>query len=323
MLQKQESEQCCHNEKRTGNFSRRLTAAERNYNVGNRELLVVKLPLEEWRHWLEGAEHPFLIWTDHKNLAYIQDAKRLNSQQVRWQLFFNKFQFSLTYRQGSCNQKPDALSRQHAIEEVLEAPEGIIPRERIIAVDSWDIESQIQEALKEDLDPGTGPQHRRYVPGSVCPQVMQWGHSSRLACHPGGGRTLGLLRCSFWWPTIERDVRKFVAGCAICARGKAPTCPWSHIALDFVTGLPESQGYTTILTIVDRFPKAVHFVPLTKLPSAMETAELLVEHVLRLHGILAEITSDRGPQFISGLGLVFWQLDCRLLRRRWDTTHPC
>ena len=55
-------------------FSRRLTAAERKYDVGNRELLSVKLVLDEWPHWLEGAEHSFVIWTENKNLAYIQDA---------------------------------------------------------------------------------------------------------------------------------------------------------------------------------------------------------------------------------------------------------
>lgn len=68
-------------------FSRRLSPAESNYDIGNRELLAVKLALEEWRHWLEGAEQPFLVWTDHKNLAYIQTAKRLNSRQARWALF--------------------------------------------------------------------------------------------------------------------------------------------------------------------------------------------------------------------------------------------
>ena len=36
-------------------FSRRLSPAEHNYDVGNRELLAVKLALEEWKHWLEGA----------------------------------------------------------------------------------------------------------------------------------------------------------------------------------------------------------------------------------------------------------------------------
>lgn len=43
-----------------------------------------------------------------------------------------------------------------------------------------------------------------------------------------------------------------------------PSRPWSHIAVDFVTGLPLSEGNDTILTIVDRFSKAVHFFPLPK-----------------------------------------------------------
>ncbi|KAL4007989.1 hypothetical protein ACER0C_001841 [Sarotherodon galilaeus] len=42
-------------------FSRRLSQAERNYDVGDRELLAIKLALEEWRHWLEGSEHPVLF----------------------------------------------------------------------------------------------------------------------------------------------------------------------------------------------------------------------------------------------------------------------
>ncbi len=40
-------------------FSRKLSPAERNYDIGNQELLAIKMALEEWRHWLEGAQHPF------------------------------------------------------------------------------------------------------------------------------------------------------------------------------------------------------------------------------------------------------------------------
>ncbi len=69
-------------------FSHRLSPVKRNYDFGNRELLAVKLALEEWRHWLEGSGVPFVVWTDHKNLEYIQSAKRLNSRQARWALFF-------------------------------------------------------------------------------------------------------------------------------------------------------------------------------------------------------------------------------------------
>ena len=72
-------------------FSRRLSSAETNYDVGNRELLAVVLALQEWRHWLEGAAHPFIVWTDHRNLAYIQTARRPNSRQARWPLFLCLF----------------------------------------------------------------------------------------------------------------------------------------------------------------------------------------------------------------------------------------
>lgn len=63
--------------------------------MGDRELLAVKLALEEWRHWLEGTEQPFLVWTDHKNLEYFRSAKRLIPRQARWALFFARFNFSL------------------------------------------------------------------------------------------------------------------------------------------------------------------------------------------------------------------------------------
>ncbi|KAI3357228.1 hypothetical protein L3Q82_015689 [Scortum barcoo] len=53
-------------------LSCKLSPAERNYDIGNRELLAIKVALEEWRHWLEGAEQPFIVWTNHKNLEYLR-----------------------------------------------------------------------------------------------------------------------------------------------------------------------------------------------------------------------------------------------------------
>lgn len=62
-------------------FSKKLSSAEQNYDIGNRKLLAIKLTLEEWRHWLEGANHKFEVITDHRNLEYIREAKRLNPQE--------------------------------------------------------------------------------------------------------------------------------------------------------------------------------------------------------------------------------------------------
>ena len=304
-------------------FSRRLSPTECNYDIGNRELLAVKLALEEWRHWLEGAEKPFVVWTDHKNLTYIQTAKRLNSRQARWAFFFSRFNFTLTYRPGSRNIKPDALSRLYSSEDCSSNPYSILPSGRFIAQLSWGIEKVVRDAQLLQPDPGNGPANCLFVPDSVRSQVLQWIHTSPFACHPGYKRTLELLKRHFFWPKMDQDTREFVAACTTCARSKAshrapsgllhplpiPGRPWSHIAMDFVTGLPASRGNTVILTIVDRFSKSVHFVALSKLPTALMTAELLVDHVVRLHGIPSDIVSDRGPQFVSRV----WKAFCKAM----------
>uniref|UniRef100_A0AAQ4QYC0 Gypsy retrotransposon integrase-like protein 1 n=1 Tax=Gasterosteus aculeatus aculeatus TaxID=481459 RepID=A0AAQ4QYC0_GASAC len=301
-------------------LSHRLSPAERNYDIGNRELLAVKLALEEWRHWLEGADQPFVVWTDHKNLEYIRSAKRLNSRQARWALFFGRFDFVLSYRPGSQNGKPDALSRVFSKEEeTRRTPETILPLRRVVGALQWGIEGAVQAALRKDPGPGKGPPGRLFVPEGMRPAVLEWGHASKLTCHPGVARTMSFLRRRFWWPAMGEDVRMYVAACPVCAQNKGsnrpsvgllrplpiPHRPWSHLAVDFVTGLPPSGGNTVVLTIVDRFSKFAHFLPLPKLPSAKETADIMVREIFRIHGLPTDIVSDRGPQFASAVWRAF------------------
>lgn len=91
------------------------------------------------------------------------------------------------------------------------------------------------------------------------------------------------------------------AACSVCAQRKVshqapfgllrplpiPGSPWSHIALNFFTGLPVSRGITVILTISDQFSKAAHCIALSKLRSARKTAGILVQHVFCSHGVLS------------------------------------
>ena len=303
-------------------FSRKLTPAERNYDVGNRELLAIHEALKEWRHWLEGASQPFVVLSDHKNLTYIRSAKRLSPRQSRWALFLTRFDFSITYKPGSQNVRADALSRQFCDPSApVTNPEPILPSTRFLGAVVWEIESEVSLAHQTDPGPGGEPPGTLYVPANLRAKVLTWGHTHKLAGHPGATRTTEFIRQRFWWPGVDADVKSFVAACDVCARNKnphrapagllhpldIPNRPWSHISLDFVTGLPPSDGCDTVLTIVDRFSKAVHYVPLPKLPSAAEMADLLTLHVVRLHGIPKDIVSDRGPQFTSKV----WQTFCR------------
>ncbi len=149
------------------------------------------------------------------------------------------------------------------------SPLPIVPPNRVIAMVTWEVESRVREALDGVTIPARCPEGLLFVPES---------YSNRPP--------VGLLR-----PL------------------SIPSRPWSHIAMDFVTGLPPSSGNTVILTVVDRFSKAVHFIPLPKLPSARETAVIVFDHVFRIHGLPVDVVSDRGPQFSSR----FWTEFCRLL----------
>ncbi len=171
-------------------FSRKLSAAERNYDVGNRELLAMKLALEEWRHWLEGTTHPFIVLTDHKNLEYLRSAKRLNPRQARWALFFTRFQFTVTYRPGTKNTKADALSRQTENVEHSSPVENILPAKILLAPVQWDIITEITQANRQTQSPPECPADLVFVPetlpsistqsGTHKPQFRPpWDHSYR------------------------------------------------------------------------------------------------------------------------------------------------
>ena len=73
-------------------------------------MLAIIRALQEWRHFVEGAEHKCEIWMDHKNLEYVMMAKQLNRRQARWSLYLFHFDFVLQHRPGRSMGKPDALS---------------------------------------------------------------------------------------------------------------------------------------------------------------------------------------------------------------------
>ena len=73
-------------------------------------MLALVQALEEWRHFLEGTEHQFKIWTDHKNLEYFMSAKKLNQRQARWSLLLARLDFLLHHQPRKTMGKSDALS---------------------------------------------------------------------------------------------------------------------------------------------------------------------------------------------------------------------
>ena len=120
---------------------------------------------------------------------------------------------------------------------------------------------------------------------------------------------------NFWWLEVTKEVKQYVEGCDSCQRNKnhteqpagklmpnsIPEKPWTHILADFITKLPIAQGYDSILVVVDRLTKMVHFIPTTEKTSVEGLARLFRDNVWKLYGLPKSIISDRGPQFAAGL----------------------
>ena len=93
-------------------LSKSLNETERNYEIHDKEMLVIIRGLESWRHLLEGVQFKFEIWTDYKNLEYFMKAQKLNQRQAQWALYLSRFDFTLKHVPGMRMGKADGLSRR-------------------------------------------------------------------------------------------------------------------------------------------------------------------------------------------------------------------
>ena len=134
---------------------------------------------------------------------------------------------------------------------------------------------------------------------------------------------------------MTKYVEEYIASCPECKRAKSsrhkpygplrflpiPERPWNSISMDFIEGLPTSDGFDTILVVVDRLTKMAIFIPTTKEASAPELAYLFLQNVFAKHGVPADIVSDRGKHFVSR----FWASLCSLLKIKSNLStayHP-
>ncbi len=179
-----------------------------------------------------------------------------------------------------------------------------------------------------------------YVPAALRDVILDRYHDAPLAGHFGAEKTQALIQRKYFWPKLARDVGDHVASCSVCAMTKssrhkpygkltslpAPTHKWKDISLDFVTGLPPSKDwrghtYDSILVIVDRLTKMSHYIAVDKTLDAEQFAQVLIENLVRYHGLPDSIVTDRGSLFTSQ----FWSSLAYFLgvKRRLSTAfHP-
>ncbi|KAE8206768.1 hypothetical protein CF327_g7494, partial [Tilletia walkeri] len=165
--------------------------------------------------------------------------------------------------------------------------------------------------------------HRVYIPEPLRIEIIKSRHDHHLAGHPGRRKTLSLLRRDYFWPSMRKMVEEYVDTCDPCARTKIPRHKtygllkslhipkrlWDDVAMDFIEGLPLSEGFDSILVIVERLSKMGLFIPCHSTITSQDLAQLYLKHVFSKHGRPKTIVSDRGSEFTSS----FWRSLCQLL----------
>ena len=179
-----------------------------------------------------------------------------------------------------------------------------------------------------------------YVPEIIRTELISRHHDDSLARHFGIEKTRELIARKYYWASLRRDIKDYVKECDVCLASKAvrhkpygdlqllsvSTHRWKDLSMDFVTGLPIStdwkgESYDLILVIVDRLTKMVHYEPVKIIIDALELAEVIIDVVVRHHGLSDSIVIDRGSLFTSK----FWSSLCYFLgiKRGLSTAfHP-
>ena len=199
------------------------------------------------------------------------------------------------------------------------------------------------EELKEGWEDIDGVLHHQglpYVPEIICTELISRHHDDPLAGHFRIEKMRELVARKYYWETLRHNVKEYVRGYDVCLASKAvrhklygdlqplpvPTNRWKDLSMDFVTWLPIStnwkgDSYDSILVIVDQLTKMVHYKPVKVTIDAPGLAEVILDVVVRHHGLPDSIVSDRGAVFTSN----FWSSLCYFLgiKQKLSTAfHP-
>ena len=231
-------------------LSKSLTKCQKNYQIYDKELLAIKVALEEWRHFLEGARHQFIVYTDHKNLTFPRKPEMLSQRQIRWYEFLSRFDFKLIYRSGKKSGKPDLLSRRSdhlfsqlrsiscvkindfrnsnksLISSILSSlNKDIMYKKFKKALSDNNSDSAFKTCFKNftiDKEGFLLFNNLIYVPEPIRVRILELHHDSITAGHFGVNKTCELISRNFWWPKLSSDVKQFIKSCDICCQSKVP-----------------------------------------------------------------------------------------------------
>ena len=182
---------------------------------------------------------------------------------------------------------------------------------------------------------------KTYIPELYIHEVIRDHYDNPAQGHLGVTKTMELLERNYSAPKLRKYVEKYIKEYIICQRNKAirykkygeiqfskvPTTPWDDVTIDFITKLPKSgdpvskEKYDAIMVIVDKLTKYSILIPFKETYRADQLGFILLDRLIRDHGIPRTITSDRDKLFTSN----YWKtlIGCIGTKLKMSTAyHP-
>ena len=290
-----------------------------------KEALAILEALKRWRHYLIG--HELIIKTGQQSLKFITDQKITEGVQHKLMMKLLEFNIQIQYKKGIANKVADALSRVLPSCFAISVATPIWAQELVEGYQKDPTTKAILEKLllqpnhtmsDYSLKAGIIRYRGRILVGefsNLWQRLITALHSSPIGGHSGTRATYQRIKNIFYWPGLKAAVESFITACPICQRAKHENClqpglleplpivdmAWHHVIMDFIEGLPNSQGNEVILVVVDRFTKYAHFIPLSHPYNVMTVAQAFMDNIIRLHGPPKVIITDRDRIFTSKL----------------------
>ncbi|GJW26685.1 retrotransposon-related protein, partial [Tanacetum coccineum] len=291
-------------------LSKTLAPKHQALSTYEKEFLAVLMALEKWRGYL--LDRHFKIKTDHFSLKYLLNQRLTTHFQTKWLPKLLGFDYEISYNKGTKNIVVDILSRLNS---------GSKLNAMVLSAITSDLLQNIKSSYGQDIF-----LKGKLVVGSdeqLKATIVQYYHADAVGGHSGINVTDHKVRSLFYWKGLHKTVKKCVMECDVCQRNKAdlagypgllqplpiPERIWSDISMDFIVGLPKSQGKTIIFMVVDRLSKYAHFVAPSH-PYTASVAQAFLDSVYKLHGLPDSIISDRDSVFMS----YFWQSLFKILK---------
>ena len=342
-------------------ISRSLTPVEKNYAIYDLELLALKYCLHKWRHHLDMQTFTvFTDNRALSNLRTSSNLSKRQIRWLETFISYkfdvhhlprehNHAADALSKRPPSQVSHPQASRELHLVHRVQLGDDMGAEAKGHYGDDEWTEKLLAQLRVGLDVEPYSlvdqviyrqveGKDRQLCIPRmpTILSKILYDAHDSTSGGHRGIDATVERIARQYYWPNIAKSVRRYISSCDSCQRNKPsrqkpagliqplppPLERWQSVSMDFVTQLPKtSNGYDSIMVVVDRLSKRAHFIPAHVTDTAEDVAHMFLREVYRHHGFPQEIISDRDTKFTSR----FWKAmteSLQITRKLSTTAHP-